>query len=138
MKSGKQRRGEIKAARVKRIEKQKSMAKRPHQHLRPVLGPPVDEELLAPTNNYGAPDFVMRGYYVDKPFQCGDCGKEEIWTGSQQKWWFEVAKAFAYSGAIRCRACRRKERARRDEARRVHLAGIARKAQARTIKRTEQ
>jgi Probable zinc-ribbon domain len=108
------------------------------QRLHPVLGPPVNEELLAPNNSYGAPDFVRRGYYVDQPFKCVDCGKEEIWTGSQQKWWYEVAKGFAYSTAIRCRLCRRKERARREAARRVHLEGIARKEQARAAKRTEK
>lgn len=31
-------------------------------------------------------------YYVDKPFQCIDCGKEEVWTAEQQKWFYEVAK----------------------------------------------
>jgi len=71
-------------------------------------------------------------------FRCADCGKEEVWTGSQQKWWYEIAKGFVYSSAVRCRACRRKERARRDEARRVHLEGIARKNQARTTKRAER
>ncbi len=78
---------------------------------------PVNEALLAPNNSYGAPDFVRRGYYVDLVFKCVDCGTEEIWAGTQQKWWYEVAKGFAYSTAIRCRSCRRKERARREEAR---------------------
>lgn len=98
---------------------------------------PVNESLLAPHNSYGAPAFVMRGYYVDTPFCCVDCGKKEIWTGSQQKWWYEVAKGFVYSIAIRCRACRRKERARREEARRVHLEGAARQEPAQTTKDTD-
>ncbi|MGH7857477.1 MAG: zinc-ribbon domain containing protein [Candidatus Binatia bacterium] len=81
----------------------------------------------APSNSYGAPKFVERGYYVDTPFRCRGCGKEEIWTAAQQKWWFEVAKGFVHSTAKLCRPCRRREQARRAEARRVHLEGAARK-----------
>ena len=131
MKSGKQRRTEIKAARIEREAKKVAMAKARELRLRPVLDPPVNEELLAPNNSYGAPDFVRRGYYVDRPFRCVDCGKEEIWTGSQQKWWYEVAKGFAYSTAVRCRLCRRKKRERSAESRRVHLEGMERKKQSR-------
>lgn len=94
---------------------------------------PVNEQLLAPNNSYGVPDFVRRGYYIDRPFRCVDCGTEEVWTGTQQKWWYEVAKGFVYSSAVRCRACRRRERARRDEARRVHLEGLARKRKERKV-----
>jgi len=130
MKSGKQKRVEIKAKRKHKVAKIQLRNNQQERQLRPVLGPPVNEELLAPNNSYGAPDFVYRGYYVDRPFRCVDCDKEEVWTGRQQKWWYEVAKGFAYSTAIRCRLCRREERQRRDEARRVHLAGLKRKARA--------
>jgi hypothetical protein len=78
----------------------------------------VNESALAKNNSYGAPKFVYRGYYLDAPFRCRDCGKQEIWTATQQKWWYEVAKGFAYSTAVRCRACRRKEQARKAAARR--------------------
>jgi hypothetical protein len=129
MKSGKQRRAEIGARRRLKAAKPQTVAKEQERRFRPMLVVPVNEELLAPNNSYGAPDFVRRGYYVDIPFRCVDCGKEEIWTGTQQKWWYEVAKGFVYSTAIRCRACRRKERDRRAEARRVHSEGMARKRQ---------
>lgn len=125
MKSGKQRRAQIGAKRKKRAAKRALRAK--------LAGPssdrmiPVNEALLAPNNSYGVPDFVRRGYYVNISFRCVDCAIKETWTGAQQKWWYEVAKGFAYSTAIRCRCCRRKERARRDEARRVHLQGLAKK-----------
>lgn len=89
---------------------------------------PVNEALLAPNNSYGVPDFVSRGYYTDLPFRCVDCGKEEIWTGSQQKWWYEVAKGFVYSTAVRCRSCRRRERERQAEARQILLSGMPQKA----------
>jgi hypothetical protein len=138
MKSGKQRRVEISARRKKRALKRSAIAKAVELRNTPSRMVPVNEELLAPNNSYGAPAFVRRGYYIDIAFRCVDCGKEEVGTGSQQKWWYEIAKGFVYSSAVRCRACRRKEQARRDEARRVHLEGIARKNQARMAKRAER
>jgi hypothetical protein len=138
MKSGKQRRVEISARRKKRALKRSAIAKAVELRNTPSRMVPVNEELLAPNNSYGAPAFVRRGYYIDIAFRCVDCGKEEVWTGSQQKWWYEIAKGFVYSSAVRCRACRRKEQARRNEARRVHLEGVARKNQARTAKRAER
>ena len=138
MKSGKQWRVEIRARRKKRALKRSAMAKAVELRNTPYRMVPVNEELLAPNNSYGAPAFVRRGYYIDIAFRCVDCGKEEVWTGSQQKWWYEIAKGFVYSSAVRCRACRRKEQARRNEARRVHLEGMARKNQARMAKRAER
>jgi hypothetical protein len=61
------------------------------------------------------------GYYIDREFQCVDCGKQEVWTGKQQKWWFEVAKGSVYSTARRCRPCRRKARLRK-KAHQAHQA----------------
>ena len=87
----------------------------------------VNPGLLRPTNSYSIPDFVEREFYVDKPFQCKDCGKSEIWTASQQKWWYETAKGDVWTMAIRCRPCRRRDRMRRAEARRIHQEGVARK-----------
>jgi hypothetical protein len=87
----------------------------------------VDEEQLAPYNSYGAPDFVRRGYYLDRPFRCVGCGSEQVWTAEQQKWWYEAAKGYVYSSAKLCRPCRRREQERRARARRVHLEGVARK-----------
>jgi Probable zinc-ribbon domain len=135
MKSGKQRRREIVTRRKKLAVKRAAMANAVESKAAPYTFVPVNEELLAPNNSYGASDFVRRGYYIDIPFRCVDCGKEEIWTGTQQKWWYEVAKGFVYSTAIRWRACRRTERDRRAEARRVHLEGKARKPRGTRAKR---
>jgi hypothetical protein len=88
---------------------------------------PVNADLLAPYNSYGVPKFVERGYYIDIPFRCVGCGKDEVWTGWQQKWWYEVAKGYVYSSARKCRKCRRAEQARRAESRRVHIEGIRKK-----------
>src|SRR5215510_2346764 len=86
----------------------------------------VNPSLLRPTNSYSIPDFVDREYYVDRPFQCKDCGKSEIWTATQQKWWYETAKGDVWTIAVRCRPCRRRERARKSEARRVQSKGTGR------------
>jgi hypothetical protein len=67
----------------------------------------ADPSKQAPNNSYSPPLF-----YEDRPFVCVDCGKEEVWTAKQQQWWYEVARGSIYSGAIRCRACRRKSRAK--------------------------
>jgi hypothetical protein len=64
----------------------------------------------APNNSYSPLLF-----YDDQPFVCIDCGTEEIWSAKQQQWWYEVAKGSVYSRAIRCRACRQKNREKRHE-----------------------
>jgi len=62
----------------------------------------ADQQALAHNNTYdGLPVF-----YVDRVFSCRDCGKEEIWTAEQQKWWYEVAKGNLNATAVRCRKCR--------------------------------
>jgi hypothetical protein len=75
---------------------------------------------LGHNNTYG----LLPNYYVDKPFKCRDCGIEEVWRATQQKWYYEVAKGHIDSTAVRCRACRRKERARKTAAREVSIAGL--------------
>lgn len=67
---------------------------------------PADLSKQAPNNSYCPPRV-----YRDKPFKCVDCGKKEVWTATQQKWWYEVAKGPVQSTAIRCRPCRAKLRA---------------------------
>jgi hypothetical protein len=138
MKSGKQRRREIISRRRKKLAVKRARANAVELRATPYRFIPVNEELLAPNNSYGAPDFVRRGYYIDRAFRCVDCGKEEVWTGTQQKWWYEVAKGFVYSSANRCRTCRRKRREESAVSRQIHLEGVERKRQARTTGRTEK
>lgn len=69
-------------------------------------------------------------YYLDYPFSCSACGKHEVWTAAQQKWWHEEAGGDWERIAILCRECRRNEQRRRAEARRVHLEGLRRKKEA--------
>lgn len=62
--------------------------------------------------------FLAAGWYRDEPFHCAGCGKLEIWTAAQQKWWYEVAKGSVHTTATRCRTCRKLQREKRAE----HLA----------------
>ena len=87
----------------------------------------VNLALLRPDSSYGIPAFVERGSYKDAAFICKDCGVEEIWRATQQKWWYETAKGSVWTTAVRCRLCRRKERERGAKARATHLAGVAAK-----------
>jgi hypothetical protein len=82
---------------------------------------------LAPDGSYDAPSFVERGYYLDQPFTCVDCGKAEVWTATQQKWWYEVAKGGRWTTAQRCRPCRRRAREAKAEQTRKTEEGRARK-----------
>ena len=102
MKSGKQRRLEIK-------EKRRTKAKNNHNIdvYKTIEDMPKDgvkanqEKLLHNTANWYLPLF-----YVDKEFTCRDCRSHEIWTAKQQKWWYETAKGHIDSIAVRCRRCR--------------------------------
>lgn len=126
-KSGKQRRMEIRVKRREKIEHRPAPRHDPRK-LNPLAeSAPCNVSALAPYNSYGDPEFVTRGFYVDEPFICVGCGKEEVWTATRQKWWYEIAKGHPYTKASRCRACRRRERERAAKAREVHLEGLARK-----------
>jgi hypothetical protein len=69
-------------------------------------------------------------YYRDTLFTCKDCGEQDLWTAKQQQRWYEEQGGEIEAIAIRCRACRRKDKLRRDTARKIHLEGIARKRNA--------
>ena len=113
--SGKQKRAAIMARRHERREQAQIAALRQDSVIAPApcSTVPVEPDLLAPSNSYGDPRFVRRGYYLDERFICRDCGSQQVWTAAQQKWWYETAKGYVYSTAIRCSACRRARRAER-------------------------
>lgn len=121
MKSGKQRREEIKAKRLVRLRA--AQAPSPYMPVKTVpLGAVAsDPEQLVHNNFCCSPP----SFYIDTPFVCKDCGAHEIWTAKQQKWWYEIAKGPVDSRAVGCRPCRLLERARVEEARRVSQAGMA-------------
>jgi predicted RNA-binding Zn-ribbon protein involved in translation (DUF1610 family) len=124
MKSNKQRRAEIlERRRARAAVASKLRGSEPHGEISGGTAP-CNSEALAPYNSYGQPPFVERGFYMDVLFKCKDCGKEEVWRATQQKWWYEVAKGNVETRAVRCNACRRIERERQAEARRIHLEGL--------------
>ncbi|MFC4158087.1 zinc-ribbon domain containing protein [Chitinimonas lacunae] len=109
--SGKQKRAAIKLRRKHRQQREQ-LAKltpglpgpRPKHCLR------VNRNLLAPFNSYDEPEFLRRGYYEDQAFTCRDCGSHQVWRAAQQQWWYETAKGYVYSTAIRCLPCRQRRR----------------------------
>lgn len=129
MKSGKQRRAELDAKRKARADKADAelrARKREELARKAMRGEDVNKRELAPHGSYsGDPEFVERGFYVDKPFECVDCGKAEVWKASQQKWWYEVAKGNVFTTARRCRTCRRRERERKAAVRRAQEEATA-------------
>lgn len=122
MKSGKQRRAEIKAHRLARAAAVNLFDRRVPLAVAPPGTVAADPAQLAHNNSYFLPVF-----YADRAFVCRDCGSHEVWTAKQQKWWYEIAKGPIDSQAVRCRPCRLVEQARVVEARRVSQEGMARK-----------
>lgn len=119
MKSGKQRRTEIKRSRLERIAKRDRKVD-PFKHPIPEWAIPVNpSEIVCHSMFINIPL-----YYVDKEFICKDCGSDEIWTARQQKWWYEIVKGDFESTAVRCRACRNKLKADK-EAQKKHMEEIA-------------
>lgn len=121
MKSGRQRREEI---RRKRLERAKRIADGLQGGARrPAIGmagvEPADTALLARHNATVGP---LPGVYADKIFVCRDCGEEQVWTAKQQKWWHEVRLGSIFSTAVRCLPCRRIRRTQRGQPG-AHLLG---------------
>lgn len=63
---------------------------------------------------YNSTMFDIPEFYEDKRFKCKRCGKEEIWTAKQQKWWYEEAKGDLETTAVLCRSCRDYKKHQRD------------------------
>jgi hypothetical protein len=128
-KSGKQRRTEIRAGRLrKQARRAAAVRAQAIRAPRPPGTAPVAPERLRPCNCYGAPAFVARGYYEDLEFRCVDCGKEGVWFAERQRWWYEVAQGEVFATARRCAACRARERERKTAARQAQREGMLRKA----------
>ncbi|EGV27503.1 hypothetical protein ThidrDRAFT_4684 [Thiorhodococcus drewsii AZ1] len=119
MKSGKQRRNEIKAARLKRMAKRECSAN-PFKRPIPEWAVPVNQAEV----HYHSMFFDIPLFYLDKEFVCKDCGAKEIWTAKQQKWWYEIAKGALETTAVRCSACRKKIREEK-ERQKKHMREMA-------------
>ena len=104
MKSGKQRRLEIKERRRKKaISLAQIDTSSSTQNMPPIGSAIADHSQLTHVNTYG----FLPNFYVDKPFTCRACGEKETWTAKQQKWWYEIAKAHIDAIAVNCRRCRK-------------------------------
>ncbi|TAG80510.1 MAG: hypothetical protein EAZ24_04495 [Burkholderiales bacterium] len=119
-KSGKQRRAEIVARRRKGNPAVEWIDPLLNKDNWPKGAVAANLEALGRNNTYG----LLPNYYVDKPFKCRDCGIEEVWRATQQKWYYEVAKGRIEATAARCKSCRRKERERKEKARAASLPGL--------------
>lgn len=129
MKSNKQRRTELVARKRARKAREAAAERDAHRVLleqKAAERTLVDVSKLNPDNSYGSPEFVARGYYLDQPFTCCDCGAEQVWTARQQKWWYEIAKGDRWTIAKRCRACRKSAR-QREEIAKQNLASATEK-----------
>ncbi|MFN7841462.1 MAG: zinc-ribbon domain containing protein [Pirellula sp.] len=67
---------------------------------------PADTSKQPPISPYGSP----KKFYVDIAFKCRDCGRDEVWSAEQQKWFYEEVKGSLYATAIRCNECRKRLR----------------------------
>ena len=88
-------------AEAKRVTALPAEARRAHPSARP-----ANHAKLAHINTYG----TLPEYYLDRPFACRDCGKEEIWRAADQKWYYEEAKGHIDAFAVRCHDCRQRLR----------------------------
>ena len=100
-KSGRQRRADIMAARLRRQAKRRAAAVLQAIELRPPHTAPMDVTRLRPRNSYGKPDFVTRAYYRDLHFFCIDCCAKGVWTAARQEWWYELAQGKVFTNARR-------------------------------------
>jgi hypothetical protein len=53
---------------------------------------------------------VPKYFYLDEGRSCVECGNDFVFTATEQRFWYETLKFHFDSVAIRCRACRRRQR----------------------------
>ncbi|MDP4646649.1 MAG: zinc-ribbon domain-containing protein [Akkermansiaceae bacterium] len=66
-------------------------------------------------------------FYFDHEFACRNCGVVEVWTAKRQKQYYEEQQGEIEGRPIRCNTCRKIERERRDEVRRLQIEGMQKK-----------
>ncbi len=125
MKSGKQRRQEIKQKRTGKAvflkaEREDRVVMSAKASLSTVVK--ADHFELAHNNTYGS----LPEYYHDIVFNCIECGESSLWTAKSQKWWYEVAKGSIFSKGSRCEKCRKLRRDAKAEQKK-HMAEMAKK-----------
>ena len=73
---------------------------------------PVDPDRINLGGSYFRPT-----HFSAVEFACADCGVSQRWEAEDQRWYYETTQAPYYSTAKRCRACRKREQARKRQAR---------------------
>lgn len=130
-KSGKMRRQEIRQARIKNAQ----------QNAPPTQGwpqyqiahhhkgdPPKGAIKSNPDRLFSRSVYLIYPlYYADKAFICARCGREQLWTAKQQKWWYEIQKGEIESTAKHCRPCRQALRSEKQAAKKAHYLGLIQK-----------
>ena len=53
---------------------------------------------------------VPKYFYVDETITCLQCGRDFVFSGKEQKYWYEALRFNFHSVAIRCPGCRRRRR----------------------------
>ena len=105
MKSNKQRRAEIKTARLKKSQKDKVDV---YSYPIPKGAVKANKEMLVTVSMPEMVKFPL--FYIDKPFKCKECGTVKIWTAKHQKWWYEIIKGSIETTAVLCKSCRLKKK----------------------------
>jgi hypothetical protein len=65
----------------------------------------VDKELWSEKSRSGLDYVFAPEFYEDKPFTCRACGRESVFTAEQQKYTYEVKKAFTWEQHVLCEMC---------------------------------
>ena len=125
MKSGKQRRKEIKTKRLKKAEEESGLLKTLSYEKAKLSSLSVVESDLSQLvhNNTCA---TLPRFYIDTAFVCIECGIHDLWTAKSQKWWYEIAKGSIWSTASRCSTCRKKRREKKEK-QKNHMGEMAKR-----------
>ncbi|BCE01991.1 zinc-ribbon domain containing protein [Marinicellulosiphila megalodicopiae] len=105
MKSGKQRKSEIKSKRKKNDLPLELLLKgKTYDEAKLISGSIIwaDQSEL----KHNITEGKLPEYYFDQDFVCIECSAKSIWTAKSQKWWYESAKGSIWSKASRCPKCR--------------------------------
>ena len=113
----------LKQSRLARAEASAGIDTRDPDAIPPPGAVLADQRELSHNNTYGR----LPRFYVDKILVCRHCGTKEVWPAERQKWWYEIAKGNINTEAVLCRACRAKEKLKKQDSRRVHLEGLGKK-----------
>jgi Probable zinc-ribbon domain len=66
---------------------------------------PVDKDRWSEKSQGGLDYVFAPENYEDKPFACRACGQKAVFTAEQQKYTYEVKKAFTWEQHVLCAAC---------------------------------